>query len=87
VSDRFAHEYESVSGPSAAPVAVVPDDIVPLASIPKGLYVGTAGNLAVRGLSASQDVLFKNVPAGSILPVRAKFVRATGTTAQDIIAL
>ena len=36
---------------------------------------------------ASADVTFRNVPSGSVLPFRPGFVRATGTTAADIVAL
>jgi hypothetical protein len=32
-------------------------------------------------------VFFKNVPAGTILPVHAAIVALTGTTASNIIAL
>ncbi|WP_176473186.1 spike base protein, RCAP_Rcc01079 family [Sphingomonas lenta] len=32
------------------------------------------------------DVVFRNVPAGALLRVRASHVRATGTTATDILA-
>jgi hypothetical protein len=30
--------------------------------------------------------VFKNVPSGGTIEVQARFVRATGTTAQDIVA-
>ena len=51
------------------------------------LNVGTAGNVAMRGVDGATDQLWKNVPAGAILPFRATHVRATGTTAADILAL
>ena len=33
------------------------------------------------------DVTFRNLPAGSILPFRPGFIRATGTTAGELLAL
>lgn len=61
------------------------------------LYVGTGGDVAVimQGKFGPNgeypivlnNVVFKNVPAGSILPVIVDFVLASGTTASDFIAL
>ncbi len=41
----------------------------------------------MRGVSGGADRVWKNVPAGAILPFRAQYVRATGTSAADILAL
>ncbi len=51
------------------------------------LYVGGAGDLKLRARGSNEDAVFVSVPAGSILPVQACYVRATGTTATDIVAL
>ena len=61
------------------------------------LYIGTGGDVKVilSGVTqadgtpptASEAVLFKAVPGGSILPVIVDYVLATDTTATDIIAL
>ncbi|MBN8848141.1 MULTISPECIES: hypothetical protein [unclassified Sphingomonas] len=72
---------------SRAPYAVTPSDATPLPVVPKALYVGTAGNIVLRGVGGAADVTFKNVAAGQVLDVRASYVRATGTTAADIVAL
>lgn len=69
------------------PFAVTPDDAAPLPRVPKAIYVGTGGDLVLRGVSGDEDVTFANVPDGTMLPVHALFVRATGTTAGDIVAL
>ena len=41
----------------------------------------------MRGVDGTADQLWKNVAAGTILPFRAQYVRATGTTAADLLAL
>ena len=41
----------------------------------------------MRGLNGSADQVWKNVAGGAILPFRAQYVRATGTTATDMLAL
>ncbi len=75
-----------MSAPATRAVAVVPDDGNPLIDVPKALYVGTGGAIAMRGTGAV-DTVWKNVASGTVLPFRARYVRATGTTAADILAL
>jgi len=55
----------------------------------RSIYVGGTGDLAVRmaGDEGDIDVIFKAVPAGSILPIRVKQIRSTDTTATLIIAM
>ncbi len=85
--DPFDSFADSTMSPSEWPFAVAPHDVNELVTIPKALYVGVAGHIVLRGSASAADVVFQNVPAGSILPVRAQFVRATGTTAANIVAL
>ena len=87
MADPFSGAVDSVIAPATKAVAVVPHDADALANIPKALFVGTGGHLVLRGVGGGADVTFRNVPDGSVLPVRAQFVRATGTTAADIVAL
>jgi hypothetical protein len=87
MSDAFSSLADSVSAPATRAVVVVPHDVNALADVPKALFVGTGGTLVLRGAGGGGDVAFKNLPSGSLLPVRAAFVRAAGTTAADIVAL
>jgi hypothetical protein len=87
MADDFQTFSDSASGPAMRAAAVVPHDAEPLPAIPKALYVGTGGTVALRGAGGGADVLFKNVASGSYLLVRAQYVRATGTSAADIVAL
>ena len=86
-SDPFASQADNAFGTSRAPFAVVASDATALTIIPKALYVGTGGTLVLRGVDGAADVTFKNVASGQIIDVRAQYVRATGTTAGDIVAL
>ena len=86
MADPFSNSADSVSAPATRAVAVVPDDAVALAEVPKALYVGTGGAIAMRG-AGTGDTVWKNVASGTVLPFRARYVRATGTTATDILAL
>ena len=50
------------------------------------LYVGVAGNIGVE-LESGESVTFRNVAAGSFLPVLAKRVTSAIATTGDILAL
>jgi len=63
-----------------------PGDIITV--IQAGASGGTRAILSVQDLAPTADdaVLFKAVPAGSILPVAVDYVLVTNTTATDIVA-
>lgn len=50
------------------------------------LYIGGAGGVKVD-LSSGATVTFASVPAGTVLPIQAVRVYATGTAATNIVAL
>ena len=87
MTDAFSRQADSAEAPSSHPLAITPSNTVPLVATPKALYIGTGGTVVLRTASGATDVTFKNLASGQILPVRAQFVRATGTTAADIVAL
>lgn len=65
-------------------VAITPSDTV-IQNV-SGLYIGVTGDVTIKGASGVA-VLFKAVPAGTILPIVAAFVMSTGTTATNIAGL
>lgn len=72
----------AASDPAHTAAAVTFDaDVVPTrgAFSARGLYVGAAGNVAVR-TSLNEDVTFVGVAAGSVLPIRVRRVLSSGTT-------
>lgn len=74
------------SDPAVNALAVTPSDSTDLTAAPcRALYVGTGGNISA--VVGGNTVTFTGVPSGSILPVRISRVRATSTTASNIIAL
>lgn len=77
---------DPADGPSKAPFTIIPHDTNGLTVVPKGIYVGTGGNVTLRGVDGVADVVYKNLPDASYIAVRASHVRATGTTATDLIA-
>lgn len=87
MSDPFQSFTDSPIGPARTAIAVVPSDNTALPRLPKALYIGGGGDVTLRCVDSAADVVLSAVPAGSVLPVRAQFVRATGTTATAIVAL
>lgn len=86
MADKFLNVADHPAAPATRCVAVTPHDSNPLPDVAKALYVGTGGTVVLQGAGGG-EATFVNVGAGSILPVRARLVRATGTTAADIVAL
>jgi hypothetical protein len=84
-TDRYPQNADDLLSPASDGAAVTPSDTVLLAVPSKRLYVGGAGNIAlvtVRGTSLT----YIGVLAGTYLWVRAQQVKATGTTATNILA-
>ena len=86
MANPFPSYLDAPSAPSCAPYSLVPHDTSELTVIPKGIYVGTGGDVTLRGMDSVADVTYRNLPDASYIAVRAQYVRATGTTASDLIA-
>ena len=52
----------------------------------RAVYVGVTGDIKVT-MSQGNTVVFHGVVAGSMLPIQCNQIHATGTTANNIIAL
>lgn len=87
MADAFALAGDAAFAPVTRAAAIVPHDVSALNDVTKSIYVGQAGDVVVRGVRDAADHVWKGVPAGSILPIRASHVRATGTTATDLLGL
>lgn len=57
-----------------------------LSSTPRAIYVGTSGDINCQLLKDTANTLFKSVPVGQF-DIRPKIIHATGTTANNLIAL
>lgn len=66
--------------------AVTPSDTVDLTNTSRSIFVGGAGNV-VAIMFDGTTVTFTGVTAGTILPIRATRIKATGTTATNMVAL
>jgi len=70
---------------SSSGYAVTPSDSTTTATPPNALWIGTGGD--VRAMVGGVALTYKNVPSGSVLPIRPTRIYATGTTATDMVAM
>lgn len=66
--------------------AITPHATDALSPVPDGIMVNVAGNVALRGVDGNDDVTL-TLLAGVVYPIRAKYVRVSGTTATGIFGL
>jgi len=67
-------------------IVVTPSNSVDLTNVTRGLFVGSAGNLAVVMAGAGNTLVITGVPAGAFLPISVTRVNSTNTTATNIVA-
>lgn len=85
MADAFEGFISGLDSPAHNADAITKADS-DLATSIRSLYVGGAGDVKVT-TTGGDAVVFTNVPAGSILPVRCKRVWSTGTTASGFVGL
>jgi hypothetical protein len=86
MTDRYSSHAKSLSSPADHGFSISPSDTVDLAETTRALYVGTGGNIAAT-LRSGADITLANVPTGSVLPIRFQRIKATNTTATNLVGL
>ena len=84
--DKFQGEKKTYDMSSNHLFDIVPSDVNDLAYIPRAIYIGSSGDLAVEPEIGS-PVIFTNLFQGTWITIRVKKVLATGTTATNLIAM
>ncbi|OLP59049.1 hypothetical protein BJF93_03745 [Xaviernesmea oryzae] len=84
--DRFTSHAPTITGPATRGFSITPSDSAALPEVTRALYVGSSGAVALR-LIEGQTVTFSGLAAGTLLPLRADRVLATGTTAGNLLGL
>lgn len=72
--------------PARLAFAITPHDTNPIATLPRAVIVGGAGNVTLRAVDSGADVTIA-VVAAQVLDIRASHIRATGTTATGLVGL
>ena len=90
MTDRFDNPQArtlALLGSAGRALAVTPNDSTDLAFTGRALWVGVGGNISVILDEDTAAVTFVAVPSGTLLPVRVRRVRSTGTTASSLVVV
>jgi len=83
---RYTGRADAISAPAQGGFAIIPSDSTDLAAETRGLWVGASGDLALV-LASGDEVTVSGAIGGSLLPLRVRRVKATGTTATALVGL
>jgi hypothetical protein len=78
--DRFTAHRSLGQNPAEHAFEITPNDDDDVPYVSRFLYAGGTGDIKLITCSG-ETVLFKAVPAGTIIPVRARRVLSAGTSA------
>ncbi len=81
-----ARNLQESIGPALHAFVITPSDTVNLTHATRAIYVGGAGDISLDMRGGETAVLHVGVVAGTVLSVQAIRVRATGTTATNLVA-
>lgn len=85
-TDRFSGYQSGLDSPATNASTVTPHDSNELGNVTRALWVGGAGDVVVVTVGGD-TVTLVGVQAGTLLPIRVKIVKSTGTTATSMVAL
>ena len=86
MADHFQNLADAPDFQARRLVAIAPHDTNDLAYVTKAVYIGTGGTVSIIAADDTAAVSL-TVQDGAVLPIRAKRIRATGTTATGIVGM
>ncbi|HYH69007.1 MAG TPA: hypothetical protein VD866_30210 [Urbifossiella sp.] len=86
MADQFSTHRPGLASPYEHAAEITTHNTNELATYCRAIYVGGSGNLRVTTVRGD-TITLTGVVVGTIIPVRAKVVFATGTTATNLVAL
>lgn len=84
-NDQYRDRVLDPTAPARKAFAITPSDTEDVETVPRALYIGVEGDVAVIMGDDSASVTL--VGASGLLPVMVRRVLATGTTATDIVGV
>ena len=86
MSEKYQGRADDITSPARHGFAITTSDSTDLVAETRAIYIGSAGDL-VAVLASGDEVSFVGLGGGTVLPVRALRVKATGTTATHLVGL
>ena len=86
MSEKYQGRADDITSPARGGFAITSSDSTDLVAETRAIYIGSAGDL-VAVLASGDEVTFVGLAGGTVLPVRAQRIKATGTTAGDLVGL
>jgi hypothetical protein len=87
VANQVPFSVGTLDAPAFSAFAITPSDTTNMVSMCRGIYVGTAGNIAAIMSDGTGPITFMNCLQGQVLPIIAMRVNNTNTTASNLVAL
>lgn len=86
MSEKYQGRADAIGAPVRAGFAITTSDSTDLVAETRAIYVGSAGDL-VAVLASGDELTFVGLAGGTVLPIRARRVKATGTSASHLVGL
>jgi hypothetical protein len=86
-TDPFANFHGGLQSPARNSFTITPSDTAELPFVTRSVYVGGSGDITARLADDAAQVTLKAVPVGTVLPIRARQIYATGTTATSLVGM
>lgn len=86
MADRFGAYGSDLGSPAGVGFAVTPSNATNFDYVTRAIWVGGAGDVVVVWSDDTTSTLV-GVAAGTLLPIRAKRINFTNTTATSIVGL
>jgi hypothetical protein len=87
MADPFGEYRGNMLAGAERAFSITPNDSADLATVTRGIFVGTTGNLKVLLVGDSDPVIFNGVAAGVVHSLRVKRVYAADTTASNLLGV
>ena len=87
MTDKFERYDTVLDSPGKSAFNVTPNNSANLTYVSRGIYIGTTGNINCIFVGDSANTLLANLPTGGFYSFRIAKIWATGTTADNIVAI
>ncbi len=84
--DTLLAAVVALAQPTLVTAVTKSDSTDTTATASKGIWVGTAGDLAVKPTGSNTAVTLTNVPSGTFIPGSYQRIMSTNTTASNIVS-